>query len=250
MAFITGEDEFGEIPLTIFPTTYKRFNNIEEGNIVKVFGRVERRFDKYQVIVNNIQIIEQEDNVMKGKFIVISGPGGVGKDTIAKELVNKGIAIYSVSMTTRKKRSNEIDGKDYFFVDINTFENNIKDGKILEYTLFNGNYYGTPSEFIFNNLEKGTNVIGVLDIKGVLNVEKIYPEAISIFIMPPSFEELEKRIRNRNTDSEEVIKERLEIAKDEIKCKDKYDYVVINNTVDKAVEEIIQIIKNEKNICN
>ena len=174
---------------------------------------------------------------MKGKFIVISGPGGVGKDTIAKELVNKGIAIYSVSMTTRKKRSNEIDGKDYFFVDINTFENNIKDGKILEYTLFNGNYYGTPSEFIFNNLEKGTNVIGVLDIKGVLNVEK-------------SFEELEKRIRNRNTDSEEVIKERLEIAKDEIKCKDKYDYVVINNTVDKAVEEIIQIIKNEKNICN
>ena len=182
---------------------------------------------------------------MKGKFIVISGPGGVGKD-----LVNKGIAIYSVSMTTRKKRSNEIDGKDYFFVDINTFENNIKDGKILEYTLFNGNYYGTPSEFIFNNLEKGTNVIGVLDIKGVLNVEKIYPEAISIFIMPPSFEELEKRIRNRNTDSEEVIKERLEIAKDEIKCKDKYDYVVINNTVDKVVEEIIQIIKNEKNICN
>ena len=179
---------------------------------------------------------------MKGKFIVISGPGGVGKDTIAKELVNKGIAIYSVSMTTRKKRSNEIDGKDYFFV-----ENNIKDGKILEYTLFNGNYYGTPSEFIFNNLEKGTNVIGVLDIKGVLNVEKIYPEAISIFIMPPSFEELEKRIRNRNTDSEEVIKERLEIAKDEIKCKDKYDYVVINNTVDKAVEEIIQIIKFEKN---
>ena len=88
------------------------------------------------------------------------------------------------------------------------------------------------------------------DIKDVLNVEKIYPEAISIFIMPPSFEELEKRIRNRNTDSEEVIKERLEIAKDEIKCKDKYDYVVINNTVDKAVEEIIQIIKNEKNICN
>ena len=186
---------------------------------------------------------------MKGKFIVISGPGGVGKD-IAKELVNKGIAIYSVSMTTRKKRSTEIDGKDYFFVDINTFENNIKDGKILEYTLFNGNYYGTPSEFIFNNLEKGTNVIGVLDIKGVLNVEKIYPEAISIFIMPPSFEELEKRIRNRNTDSEEVIKERLEIAKDEIKCKDNYDYVVINNTVGKAVEEIIQIIKNEKNICN
>ena len=130
------------------------------------------------------------------------------------------------------------------------FENNIKDGKILEYTLFNGNYYGTPSEFIFNNLEKGTNVIGVLDIKGVLNVEKIYPEAISIFIMPPTFEELERRIRERGTDSEDVIRQRLKIAKEEIKNSNKYDYVVINNTVDKAVEEIIQIIKNEKNICN
>ena len=126
------------------------------------------------------------------------------------------------------------------------FENNIKDGKILEYTLFNGNYYGTPSEFIFNNLEKGTNVIGVLDIKGVLNVEKIYPEAISIFIMPPTFEELERRIRERGTDSEDVIRQRLKIAKEEIKNSNKYDYVVINNTVDKSVEEIISIIKKEK----
>ena len=186
----------------------------------------------------------------KGKFIVISGPSGVGKDTICEELIKRGNGIYSVSMTTRKKRNNEIDGVNYFFVSKDEFENKIKDNFFLEYAMYNGNYYGTPSEFIFNNLEKGTNVIGVLDIKGVLNVEKIYPEAISIFIMPPSFEELEKRIRNRNTDSEEVIKERLEIAKDEIKCKDKYDYVVINNTVDKAVEEIIQIIKNEKNKCN
>ena len=186
----------------------------------------------------------------KGKFVIISGPSGVGKDTICDELVKKGMGRYSVSMTTRKKRSNEIEGISYFFVSKEEFKRHIEEDYFLEYAMYNGNYYGTPSEFIFNNLEKGTNVIGVLDIKGVLNVEKIYPEAISIFIMPPSFEELEKRIRNRNTDSEEVIKERLEIAKDEIKCKDKYDYVVINNTVDKAVEEIIQIIKFEKNICS
>ena len=184
---------------------------------------------------------------MKGKFIVISGPGGVGKDTIVKEIVNRGIAIYSVSMTTRKKRSNELEGKDYFFVDTNTFEDNIKNKKILEYTLFNGNYYGTPSGFVFDNLEKGINVIGILDINGALNIEKIYPEAISIFIMPPSFEELKNRITNRNTDSKEVIKERLEIAKDEMNYKNKYDYVVINNSVDKTVEEIINIIKFEKN---
>lgn len=185
---------------------------------------------------------------MEGKFIIISGPGGVGKDTIAKELVKKINIIYSISMTTRKIRNNEVDGRDYFFVDKDTFEKNIENNNILEYTLFNGNYYGTPREFVFNNINKGIDVIAVLDIQGALNIEKIYPEAISIFIMPPSFEELEKRIRARGTDSEEVINERLEIAREEIKNSDKYDYIVINNTVDKAVEEIINIINKEKNI--
>ena len=181
---------------------------------------------------------------MKGKFIVISGPGGVGKDTIAKELVNKGIAIYSVSMTTRKKRSNEIDGKDYFFVDINTFENNIKDGKILEYTLFNGNYYGTPNEFIKETTNNGDNVIAILEIKGAINAKKIFSDAITIFIMPPSFDELKKRLRSRKSEDDSIINERLNIAKEEIKYKDKYDYVVINNTVDEAVLEIENIINN------
>ena len=181
---------------------------------------------------------------MKGKFIVISGPGGVGKDTIAKELVNKGIAIYSVSMTTRKKRSNEIDGKDYFFVDINTFENNIKDGKILEYTLFNGNYYGTPNEFIKETTNNGDNVIAVLEMNGAINAKRIFSNAITIFIMPPSFDELERRLRGRKSEDDNIISERLNIAKEEIKCKDKYDYIVINNTVDEAVLEIKNIINN------
>ena len=147
---------------------------------------------------------------MKGKFIVISGPGGVGKDTIAKELVKMTNIIYSVSMTTRKIRSNEVDGKDYFFVDKNTFEDNIKNNNILEYTFFNGNYHGTPRDFVFNNIDKGIDVIAVLDIKGALNIEKIYPSAISIFIMPPTFEELERRIRERGTDSEDVIRQSIE----------------------------------------
>ncbi len=182
----------------------------------------------------------------KGKFVVISGPGGVGKDTVAKALVERTKAIYSVSMTTRDKRFNEIDGKDYFFVDVKTFEDSIKNNEVLEYTLFNGNYYGTPSEFVFDNIDMGYDVIGVLDIRGALSVENIYPEAISIFLMPPSFEELERRIRTRGADSEEVINERLDMAKEEIKNSNKYDYVVINNTVDKTVTEIIDIINKEK----
>ena len=182
----------------------------------------------------------------KGKFIVISGPGGVGKDTIAKELVDRTSIIYSVSMTTRKKRKNEVEGVDYFFVDKSTFEDNIKNNNILEYTLYNGNYYGTPSKYIFNNIDNGIDVVAVLDVKGASNIEEMYPEAISIFIMPPSFKELERRLRERNTDSKDVINERLLMAKEEIKYKDSYDYIVINNTVDKTVEEIINIIDREK----
>lgn len=185
---------------------------------------------------------------MVGKFIVISGPGGVGKDTVAKELVKRTKAIYSISMTTRKMRHNEVEGRDYFFVDIKTFEDNIENNGILEYTFFNGNYYGTPSKFVFDNINNGNDVIGVLDIQGALSIEKIYPEAVSIFLMPPSFEELENRIRTRGTDSEEVINERLAIAKEEIKNSDKYDYVVINSSVDKTTDEIIDIINKEKNI--
>lgn len=183
---------------------------------------------------------------MVGKFIVISGPGGVGKDTVAKELVKRTKAIYSISMTTRKMRHNEVEGRDYFFVDVKTFEDNIENNGILEYTFFNGNYYGTPSKFVFDNINNGNDVIGVLDIQGAINIEKIYPEAVSIFLMPPSFEELENRIRTRGTDSEEVINERLAIAKEEIKNSDKYDYIVINNNIDKTVNKIIDIINKEK----
>lgn len=184
----------------------------------------------------------------KGIFVIISGPGGVGKDTIANGIIKKTNAIYSVSMTTREKRKNEIDGKDYFFVDIKTFEDSIKNGDILEYTLFNGNYYGTPKKEVFDKLDEGIDVIAILDIKGALDVEKIYPKAISIFIMPPSFMELENRIRIRGTDSEEVITERLKLAKEEIKSRDKYDYVVINSSVEETTDEIIDIMNREKGI--
>lgn len=178
----------------------------------------------------------------KGKFIVISGPSGVGKDTIVNRLINDGYGIYSVSMTTRKIRMGETDGKDYFFLTKEEFEENIKKDNLFEYAIYNGYYYGTPKDFVFNNINNGTNVIAIIDVQGAMEIESKYNDALSIFIMPPSFEELEKRLRNRGSDSEDNIRKRLEIAKKEISYKDKYDYVVVNDDLDICINEIKNII--------
>lgn len=180
-----------------------------------------------------------------GAFIVISGPSGVGKNTIADILVDKGYGIYSVSMTTRGIREGEKEGRDYFFVSKDEFDKNIEEDNFLEYAQYGDNYYGTLKSYVFNNLDNGTNVIAVVDIQGGVNIENIFPEAALIFIMPPSFEELEKRLRGRGTDSEDAILKRLDIAKKEIDFSSHYDYVVINNTVDRAVNDIIDIIDKE-----
>lgn len=190
------------------------------------------------------------NNNKKGVFVILSGPSGVGKNTVADILIERGYGIYSVSMTTRKRRDKEVDGKDYFFVDTKEFEDNIEKGNFLEYAKYNDNYYGTLKSYVFGNIDNGTNVIAVVDIQGGVNIDKIFPEAVLIFIMPPSFEELEHRLRNRNTDSEEDILKRLEIAKREIDFKDNYDYVVVNNTIEDTVLEIVDIINKEKDKIN
>ena len=184
-------------------------------------------------------------NKKKGAFIVISGPSGVGKNTIADILVDKGYGIYSVSMTTRGIREGEKEGRDYFFVSKEEFDKNIEEDNFLESAQYGDNYYGTLKSYVFDNLDNGTNVIAVVDIQGGVNIEKIFPEAVLIFIMPPSFEELEKRLRGRGTDSEEAILKRLDIAKKEMDFSSHYDYVVINNTVDEAVNDIVDIIDKE-----
>ena len=184
-------------------------------------------------------------NKKKGAFIVISGPSGVGKNTIADILIDKGYGIYSVSVTTRGIREGEKAGRDYFFVSKEEFDKNIENDNFLEYAKYGDNYYGTLKSYVFDNIDNGTNVIAVVDIQGGVNIEKIFPEAVLIFIMPPSFEELEKRLRGRGTDSEEAILKRLEIAKKEMDFSSHYDYVVINNTVDEAVNDIADIIDKE-----
>ena len=181
----------------------------------------------------------------KGKFIVISGPSGVGKGTICNKLMNEIDAWYSVSTTTREARVGEVDGVNYFFITKEEFEEKIKNNEFLEYNIYNGNYYGTSKEKVMEKINQGINVFSEIDVNGGHNIKKIFPDALLIYIAPPSMEELEKRLIGRGTDSIEKINERLEIAKKELKEIDFYDYVIVNDDLDKATKEVKEIILKE-----
>ncbi len=182
----------------------------------------------------------------KGMLLIFSGPSGSGKDTILDELKKNDENIQiSVSATTRAARANEIDGVHYFFVDEKDFVNKLENGQILEHNYYSGYYYGTPKEPVDNWLNEGKTVILKIDVNGGANIKKIYPDAVSIFVIPPSMEILENRLRRRQTDSEEDIIKRLNIAVDEIKRCSEYDYVVVNDDLDDAVNDVAAIIKAE-----
>lgn len=182
----------------------------------------------------------------KGIFIVISGPSGVGKGTIVKKLLERFNAWYSISMTTRPKRENEIDKVNYFFVSREEFEKTIKENNFIEYATYNNNYYGTPRKEIDNKLNNNIDVIAEIEVKGAKKVKELYKDSVLIYILPPSFEELETRLRNRNTEDNTTIEKRLNIAKEELKQIDIYDYVVVNNTVEETTNKVINIIESEK----
>lgn len=182
----------------------------------------------------------------QGIFIVLSGPSGVGKGTICKKIIEHFNAWYSVSMTTREKRPSEENGKDYFFVTKEYFEQKIQNNDLLEYASYNNNYYGTPKSTINEKLTNKTDVITEIEINGAKKIKEIYPDSVLIYILPPSLEELENRLRTRNTEDEESITKRMNITKQELKQINTYDYVVINDELNKTIEKIINIIESEK----
>ena len=191
------------------------------------------------------------DNIIKarrqGNLIVVSGPSGAGKGTIIGKLFeNYDNAWLSISMTSRAIRSNDIPNETYFFVSKEEFEKRIEDGVFLEYAIYNGNYYGTPRDKINEKLNEGKDVILEIEIQGALKVKELVPDAIFIFILPPSMKELRRRLVNRGTDSMEKILDRFKTAYKEINEVTKYNYVVINDDVDKAVEKVKSILLSER----
>ena len=181
----------------------------------------------------------------KGKVAVISGPSGVGKSTICKEAaVRLKGAFLSVSCTSRPKSAAEVDGRDYWFLSRDEFEQRIKKGMFLEYAEVFGNLYGTPKDRADKALEEGKTVILEIDVQGGRQAKAAYPEALMIFILPPSDQELEKRISSRGRDSQEVIARRLSNARAEIDAGKKcYEHFVINESLEKAINEVISIIE-------
>lgn len=185
---------------------------------------------------------------IRGNLIVISGPSGCGKGTLCGELLKHNPNLFlSISMTTRAPREGEVDAVNYYFVTKEEFEKRINENKFLEYAIVhNNNYYGTPKDKVEECLDKGIDVILEIDIEGALKVNNLMPEGIFIFIMPPSMRELKRRLISRNTETKEQILERFKKAYQEINEVNKYNYIIINDDINKATEKIEAIIKAEK----
>ncbi|WP_188454444.1 guanylate kinase [Virgibacillus oceani] len=182
----------------------------------------------------------------KGILFVLSGPSGVGKGTVRKELFEQDTDLrYSISMTTRNIRPGETDGVDYFYKTKEEFETLIDQNQLLEYAQYVNNYYGTPREYVEKTLAEGHDVFLEIEVQGALQVKENFPEGVFIFLFPPSLEELKNRIVSRGTETEDLVINRLKAARDEIEMMDAYDYVVVNDRVDHAVEKVQSIIQSE-----
>jgi guanylate kinase len=181
----------------------------------------------------------------KGQLFVISGPSGTGKGTICRELVKDSNVVFSISMTTRRPREVEVDGRDYHFVTSQRFQEAIDNQELLEHAVNFDNCYGTPKKFVIDAVEEGKDVLLDIDIKGALEVKRNYPNGIFIFILPPSMAELRKRITGRASEEPELINVRLAGALKEVTYIDKYDYCVVNDQLEEAVNRVKAIMVAE-----
>ena len=187
------------------------------------------------------------NNPKKGLLIVLSGPSASGKGTVNAYVLQDDRFEYSVSATTRAPRVGETDGESYHFITKEAFEDLIREGGVLEYTTYCGNYYGTLRSFVEGKLSEGKNVILEIEVDGAMQIREKYPDAVLIMLLPPSFKEQERRLRSRGTESEEVIAKRLSQTRNEIPFADRYDYVVYNETghAADAADDILAIVRAE-----
>ena len=181
----------------------------------------------------------------KGKLLVFSAPSGAGKTTIVRSVLQEFPDLaFSISATTRKKRESEIEGKHYFFISEEEFQKKIEKNEFVEWEKFYDYYYGTLKKYIDNLINKSINVVLEVDVKGALNIKNVYPDCVLIFVMPPSFDTLKERLIKRNTESKEDLEKRLERVELELSYTDKFDFVIINDDLEKAKNEAKKIVKN------
>lgn len=182
-----------------------------------------------------------------GLLIVVSGPAGVGKGTVVSLVRKKNDdVVFSVSATSRSPRPGELNGVNYFFISREQFESMIQENKLLEWVEYCGNYYGTPRDYVENELGKGHIVLLEIEVEGAGNIKKQYPQCVMVFITPPTLEELRNRIIKRGTESPEVIEKRMHRAHNEMKRILDYDHVIVNTTVEEAAQKFLEIIEKEQ----
>ena len=186
-------------------------------------------------------------NKPKGLLLVVSGPSGAGKGTICG-LLRKALPdlAYSVSVTTRAPREGEVDGKDYFFKTVSQVKDMIFRGELLEYAQVYGNYYGTPKPYVMGLLNEGRDVLLEIDVQGALQIKKVFPDGVFVFVVPPTLSELRARIYNRGKDTEEVIEKRLKEATHELRYASKYDYIRVNDIAEKAAGRVLTLLEAER----
>jgi len=183
----------------------------------------------------------------KGVLVILSGPSGSGKDTVISELKKRNVDIrQSISATTRPPREGEKDGVDYYFIDVPTFEQKIREGYFLEYVRYGSNYYGTPREAVEKLVNDGISVLLKIEVEGAGNIRNVFPDVVSVFLIPPSLDVLAKRLRGRGTETEESFCSRFAIASHELCRASEYDYVVINDDLDDCVKQVCSILDAEK----